>query len=188
MGLGSGNIKVNVNAQLSVTGTLPEAYLDGAPVSGRQFKLGTEDGWRLLGENFDDNNTPTPLQVLAMEITIAGGAVDVDLSAAEIVGALSGGDPANTEDLDGLKCMGFILSTLGQSNAAAVVVAPKADATGYEGLFGASKSDGVEVPNNALRLYWDKDSGGIAVDNAGRKVITCSGTNGDILNLLLLFE
>ena len=187
--LGATSVDLTATASVSVIARLPQVYAPTAYATSRDIG-GVSAVWS-FSELFNSNNSPEPTQVITLDETLGGSDFELDLSAAPIVGAVDGsGDPAATEDLDGLRLMAWHFTTRrvdGVSNAAAIVMKPKADATGYQ-LLGTGIADGVNLGVDMDDTEICKSSGKQLVDNAGRRVVSFSGTSGDKFRGILVFQ
>lgn len=123
--------------------------------------------------------------ILSKEYTIDGtGTFDIDLSAAPIIGAESSGVPAATESLAGKRMVGFMLQTPA-ANADDITVAPGAS-NGYE-LFGGSIADGIKLTPNDQWSRITQNASLPTVDASTRKIITVTGTEDDVIRVLMCF-
>jgi len=162
---------------------LPDSYVPGSK-SDQDQSVYVND--YAVQSTFAAGDTPTPAEILTEEITIDGtGSYDIDLTAAKIVGAVDvSGDPAATEDLTGKKLCYLELHS-GSANAGDITVKPGVS-NGYP-LFGASITQGVKVVPYA-HLAMLIQASGLAAISATTKIITISGTTGDTLNIIAVFE
>lgn len=174
------NMQITLRSQSQVV--LPDSYVPGSSSDDKQTVH--VDDYKVQ-DSLRSTSTPAPTELLSREITIAGGAVEIDLTNAKIVGAVDGGgDPAATEDLTGAKVFYLELHT-DSGNAAAINVAPSAS-NGYE-LFGSGNADGIDLPPDSHCVYYCKGSS-LPDVSAAAKGITFTGTNGDVINVVIAFE
>jgi hypothetical protein len=132
-----------------------------------------------VDQTFLPTSTPDPERCLSLEITLdSGGLYDLDLTAAPTTGA-----PAAGEDLTGLKVM-YAEFTTPADNAAAILLCDQAATNEYDLLGAANELD--LVPGSKLCLL-HTDSALPAVAGTD-KIIRFSGTEGDVLQIKLVFE
>jgi len=162
---------------------LPDTYVRGSK-SDQDQSVYVND--YAVQSTFASGDSPTPAEVLTEEITLDGtGSYDIDLTAAKIVGAVDvSGDPAASEDLTAKKLCYLELHS-GSSNAGDITVKP-GSSNGYT-LFGSAITQGVKVPPYS-HLALLVQASGLAAISATVKVINVSGTTGDTLNLIAVFE
>ena len=162
---------------------LPDAFVPGAKNDEDQTVYVNDYS---IQASYGSDDTPTPAEILVAEITIDGtGTEDIDLTAAAIVGAVDGsGNPAATEDLTGKKLCYLELHS-GTSNAGDITVAPNGT-NGYT-LFGAAITQGIKLHADKHEQRFIRSSGADAV-SATKKIVTITGTAGDTLNLVMVFE
>jgi hypothetical protein len=174
------NLQITIKSASQVV--LPDVYVPGARSNAEQTVYLNDFA---VQESLTPTTTPAPVAVLAETVVIpGGGSYSLDLTAAKIVGAVSGTDPAATEDLTGKKLMYMELHT-DPDNAAVVNIAPAA-ANGYD-LFGAGLTDGIDLPADSHMSFYCKDSSlpDVAAADLG---ITISGTAADIITVVMVFE
>lgn len=180
---------LNLVAKIEAQVTLPASHNPGAVNAAH--RLTQVSGWgvsRSLRAD-DPNRDPDPVAIVARELTIASGEATIDLTAAPIIGAESGGAPAATEDLTGKNLIAAFFSTERASgdNAAPIVV--KAHATNGYDLFGVdSATPGfIDVPPGAACVFIFNTAARDPVA-AADKIIHFEGTDGDTIRVILVFE
>jgi hypothetical protein len=163
---------------------LPESYAGGSGSDANRVIRIT--GW---GKNTslrsDSSPSPAPVAIIAKEYTLASSEATIDLTAAPIVGAESGGVPAATEDLTGKNLIAWHFSTRRSSgtNAAAIIVKPHAT-NGYD-LFGASGQVTVSIDGDEIGCCKTGSRDPVAATD---KIIHLTGTTGDKIRVILVFE
>lgn len=175
---------LNIVAKLDAKVVLPASYAGGAAEDAD--RVVNIKGW---GVNTVLRSTaspsPAPVAILAKEYTIASSEATIDLTAAPITGAESGGAPAATEDLTGKNLIACLFSTVRSSGTNAATITVKAHATNGYDLFGASGL--VILPADSVVLLSVKTGGRDAV-GASDKIIHLTGTDGDKIRVILVFE
>lgn len=174
------NLQIAIKSASQVV--LPDVFVPGAKSNAEQTVHLNDFA---VQDSLTPTTTPAPVAVLAESITIpGGGSYSLDLTAAKIVGAVTGGVPSSTEDLTGKKLMYLELHTAA-ANAAVITVAPAA-ANGYD-LFGAAITQGVKLPANSHLAMYVKNSGlpDVAAADLG---ITFTGTAADKIDVVMVFE
>ena len=164
---------------------LPDVYVPGARTDADRTVHVNDFAVQASLGTVAPSATKEPVEILAREIVIpGGGTIDLDLSDAPIVGAIDTGAPAASEDLTGLTLLYMELHTA-DGNTGALTIAPAA-ANGYK-LFGTGADDGVVLPKGAhLALY--NAVGLLPTIGAAAKLVTFSGTVGDIANVVMVFD
>lgn len=161
---------------------LPDIYVPGAR-SDSDRTVNVNDN--AVQATLTGDTTPAPTEIMVQEVTIgAGGSEDIDLTAAPIIGALSGGAPAASETLN-TKILTYLEIHTDADNAAAVTIAP-GSSNGFP-LFGASIADGVKLPADG-HLAQYVASGDGAVVGASAKIVNVAGTEDDVVTILMVFE
>lgn len=176
----------DVALKLTARVVLPSGYNPGGTSnSNRIFSVGGWERVRSLQASSDPD--PEPAAIVTKEVTIGGGGTtDLDLTDAPIIGAVDGsGNPTDGEDLTDSKLMACFFSTLRSSgtNAAAVTVLPHAT-NGYA-LWGSGNE--VDIPADSTIGFFVENSSLPAVSSTA-KVIQFSGTSGDKVRVILVFE
>lgn len=129
----------------------------------------------------DDTTTPAPAAAIVATLTIGGGGtVTLDLTAAPIIGAESGGAPAATEDLTGDRIYALKLETPADNSGTVTVAA--AASNGYL-LFGTGGS--LELPPGSHASLYSRSLPTIA---AAAKDIEFAGTSADTVSIVALTE
>lgn len=172
------NLQIGMKSASQVV--LPDVYVPGAKSNAEQTVYMSDFA---VQDSLTPTTTPAPVAILAESVVIpGGGSYSLDLTAAKIVGALSGTAPAATEDLTGKKLFYIELHT-GATNAAVVNVAA-AGVNGYD-LFGAGND--IDLPKNSHMTFYCKSSQlpDVAAADLG---ITISGTAADTIDIVLVFE
>jgi hypothetical protein len=171
---------------ISVTAkvVLPSSYNPGSADSQRFVTVGEE--WKFSETLRADNSpSPAPVAILAKELTLASSEATIDLTAAAIQGAESGGAPAASEDLTGKNLIAVFLSTERASGTNAGAITAKAHTTNGYDLFGASGL--VVMPPGAVLGFRCETAGRDPV-GATDKIIHFTGTTGDTIRVILVFE
>lgn len=176
------SVKLAALLKAVLTIVLPAGYA-GSAASGASYRTLTLDDFG-LDAVLDGDNTPTPTAVVAGSYTIGAGDTTIDLTSdAPVMGAVDGsGLPEASEDLTGKKLQAVIVETP-TANAAAVTVKPAA-ANGYA-LWGATNEVDFLPHTNLMMVCQDSDQPAVA---AGAKDIVLSGTQNDVINLILVFQ
>lgn len=166
-------------ARLSVV--LPDGYSGGA-ASQSSYRTVTLDDFG-ADVVLDGDNTPTPTAVLAKSYELGAGDTTIDLTDAPIIGAEDGnGAPVDGEDLTGYKLQAVIVETP-SDNAGDITIKPAA-ANGYP-LWGTSNEFDFPPRSN---LGFLNQASELPDVGAATKDIVLSGTEGDVANLILVFE
>lgn len=161
---------------------LPDAYVPGAKTDSDQTVNVNDNA---VQETLTSDTTPAPTEIMVKEVTIpGGGSQDIDLTAAPIIGALSGTSPAASEDITG-KILTYLEIHTDDENSGSVTVAP-GSSNGFP-LFGASIADGVKLPADSHLAQYVKSGDGAEV-GAAAKIVTVSGTAADVVTILMVFE
>lgn len=174
------NLQITMRSASQVV--LPDVFVPGAKSNAEQTVYLNDFA---VQDSLTPTTTPAPVAVLAESVTLpGGGSYSLDLTAAKIVGAVSGGAPAASETLAGKKLMYVELHTPA-AKTAAIVVAPAA-ANGYD-LFGAGLADGVAIPPDSHLAFYVKSSA-LADVAAGDLGITFTGTAANKIDVVMAFE
>lgn len=182
-------VNLVINAFLSAQVRLPVSYAEPTANDDRTVN-GIGSPWARQTQ-FNSQTTPAPVEVLPFDVTLGGSPHEIDMASAKIVGAESASEPASAEDMNGNKVFCILVDTNRDSgtNTGDIVVKPKADATGYKVYGDDGGTDGrIVLPPKSLNLFLVENSGLPDVVTAGVRVIQFSGTSGDKVRGVIVFE